>query len=326
MDGGGLAFARAVERHPGRASPNGSAWRVRCSSWARPRGAARARAVAPGPARRGARDAAVPGGPRELESGNPNLALGLLREAPRWTATRRTPSRASRRRSPWRRRWRAQPLPEANRAFGGRSAAPARTAPTCCTRRRTRSSRARSSPGRRDAGDVVSDPTYPHRAEALADLADIRLKGGVRHRRAARAPGAGDGRHGGRLPVPGQRRLRVLPPRRGHQLVRAGGERQPGRRSGLGNAQQLLADAYAWRGEERPSGSSPTHAWPSSTPTPQRLVPAVAPAPAAAQACWAARPAAQLAASVARPWRDCCWPRRWARSTATAGGAGRGAS
>jgi tetratricopeptide (TPR) repeat protein len=121
-------------------------------------------------------------GRAQLEGGNPNLALGLLREAgaldeggtpdpiqsfqislalaQAWVALNR--------------------YPEANRSFReALTAAPAEDRPYVQHEAAYALIESEELTAAEEMlGEVVSDPTYPHRAEALADLADIRLKMG----------------------------------------------------------------------------------------------------------------------------------------------------
>lgn len=191
-------------------------------------------------------------GRAHLESGNPNLALSLLREAsalqgPRSTADGFQTSLAT-----------AQALValgrfgEANEAFAEALAvAPAEDRPFV-------QHEAAYALIEIDAlaeaevmlSEVVSDPTYPHRAEALADLADSRLKSGEFDSAEVLARQA--------LEMGATAAACLCLGNIAYEYFRldeaitwfeqAVSASQPGDPVWVG-AQQLLADAYAWSGE-----------------------------------------------------------------------------
>jgi len=193
-------------------------------------------------------------GRAQLESGNPNLALGLLREA-RALDGDGTPDPVQSFQTALAL---AQALvalnryPEANRAFGeALEAAPAEDRPYVQHEAAYALMESEELTAAEEMlAEVVSDPTYPHRAEALADLADIRLKSGefdAAERLARQALEMGATAAAclclGNVAYEYFRLEDAI-----SWFEQAVSASQPGEPVWVG-AQQLLADAYAWRGE-----------------------------------------------------------------------------
>ena len=206
-------------------------------------------------------------GRAQLEHGNPNLALGLLREAAALaaadegassgpgsaavavadpiqtfqTALALAQTYVALNRFDDASRWFAQALeaaPAEDRPYVQHEAAYALIESE------------QLAPAEEMLAEVVSDPTYPHRAEALADLADTRLKMGEFDAAEVLAQQALDmGATAAACLCLGNVAYEYF---RLDDAIRwfeqAVSASQPGDPVWVG-AQQLLADAYAWRGE-----------------------------------------------------------------------------
>lgn len=192
-------------------------------------------------------------GRAQLESGNPNLALALLREAASYEGSAEDPIQSFQTALALAQAYVAlNRHGDANRSFAeALAAAPAEDRPF--VQHEAAYALIESEElGRAEEmlTDVVSDPTYPHRAEALADLADVRLKMGEFEGAEVLARQALEmGATGAACLCLGNVAYEYF---RLDEAIswfeQAVSASQPGDPVWVG-AQQLLADAYAWRGD-----------------------------------------------------------------------------